>query len=74
MKDETKLLPCPFCGGKVRIYPQKISSIMHYYIAHTIPWVKPCSLNKPGVFRSNQKDHLILDWNTRKDTTNAKAE
>lgn len=53
MKNETELLPCPFCGEKGRLY--KISQYLYN------AYCPGCDVG----FSGGSKEEIVKRWNTR---------
>ena len=60
MKNETKLLSCPFCGGEAGIDSDKIGKGKSLYYAYC----KNDCITQYGYYSS--KESAIKAWNTRK--------
>lgn len=60
MKNEVKLLPCPFCGGEAEIDSDKIGKGKSLYYAYC----KNYCITQYGYYSS--KESAITAWNTRK--------
>ena len=71
MKDEPKLLPCPFCEEIPEIIEIRGLTDQPLKLWHG---KSICILNESIVGQNRSKERLIELWNTRKDSTNAKAE
>ena len=57
---EIKLLPCPFCGGEVKMYSTKIDAIQECHDFHCD------SCNMTISYDYTNKQEAIEAWNTRK--------
>lgn len=61
MSDELKLLPCPFCGGKAKIYQGNQDFLVYESLAFSIFCEKcKCSTQYEPTLKE-----AINDWNSR---------
>lgn len=66
-----KLLPCPFCGGKVKELRDDMGgSCIEHIEGHRDGCIQKCILTDVQI---NTSSHCYAGWNTRKGATNAKA-